>query len=253
MKRLGIFLGFGLALAATAPAQSNPSYAFPSPTASAASPSASPSGSSAQPFGIFAFNAAPANSSSAANSPAPASNTISDSESLPAAPQPAAPAPPPQEVQGVYQSYAGEAYIGYTYLRFFEVPGTQRNTNGFNFSVQYYLRDWIGLDGEFVSNFGSELGQTSHYLLGMGGLRIRKAGPYNTELWAHMMGGGAKYLPQTAFGSQTSLAYELGGGVDLERHNHRIAYRLALDAAGTNFFNTYQVSPKVSVGVVFKF
>ena len=247
MKRLGIFLGFGLALAATAPAQSNQGYASSSPSASVTTPSASATASAPQPFSLFAFNATPA------NSPAPVSTTVSDSESLPAAPQPATPAPPPQDVQGVYQNYYGEAYFGYTYLRFFEVPGAQRNTNGFNFSVQYYLRDWIGLDGEFVSNFGSELGQTSRFLVGMGGIRIRKSGPYNTELWAHMMGGGAKYLPQTAFGSQSSLAYELGGGVDLQAHSRRIAYRVALDAVGTNFFNTYQVSPKVSVGVVFKF
>jgi hypothetical protein len=247
MKRLGIFLGFGLALAATAQAQSNPLYAFSSPSVSVTAPSAPASASAAQPFRLFAFNAAPAYSS------APTSSSISDTASLPAAPQPPTPAPPPQDVQGVYQNYSGEAYIGYTYVRFFEVPGSQYNTNGFNFSVQYYLRDWFGLDGEFVSTFGSQLGETSHYLLGVGGIRIRKAGPYGTELWAHMLGGAGKYLPQTSFGSQNSLAYELGGGVDLQAHSHRIAYRLAIDAAGTNYFNTYQVSPKVSVGVVFKF
>lgn len=247
MKRLGIFLGFGLALAATAQAQSNPSYAFSSLPADAAAPGVLSSGSAAQSFSLFAPNSVAANGFSAASS------AISDPELLPSAPLSANPAPPPQLAQGVYANFSGQAYIGYTYLRFFEVPGTQKNTNGFNFSVQYYLRDWIGLDGEFVSNFGSDLGQTSHFLLGVGGIRIRKSGPYNTELWAHMLGGGAKYLPQTAFGSQTSLAYELGGGVDLQAHSRRIAYRVALDAVGTNFFNTYQVSPKVSVGVVFKF
>jgi len=163
------------------------------------------------------------------------------------------PAEPPQGVQGVFQNYYWQAYVGYTYVRFFEIPGTQVNTNGFNFSVQYYLKNWLAADGEFVATFGSQFGSTADYLMGLGGLRIRKAGPRGLEIWAHVLGGGSHYTPQTSYGNQHSVAYEVGGGVDIDAHHHRMAYRVSVDAAGTNYFNTYQVSPKVSAGVVFKF
>src|ERR1700675_25894 len=54
---------------------------------------------------------------------------------------PAAPAAdPPQNVQGVFVNYNWQAYFGYTFFRFYEVPGNQFDTNGFNYSMQYYIR-----------------------------------------------------------------------------------------------------------------
>src|ERR1700733_11390004 len=44
-----------------------------------------------------------------------------------------APAEPPQGVYGVFQSYDWQAYAGFTYLRFYEVPGVTGNLDGFNF------------------------------------------------------------------------------------------------------------------------
>jgi hypothetical protein len=49
------------------------------------------------------------------------------------------------------------------------------------------------------------------------------------------------------------LAYELGGGVDINSRNSRWAYRIGADAVGSRYFNTYQFSPKVSAGIVYKF
>ncbi len=36
---------------------------------------------------------------------------------------PASPAPEPQGIQGVFENYSWQAYAGYTFLRFYEVPG----------------------------------------------------------------------------------------------------------------------------------
>lgn len=160
---------------------------------------------------------------------------------------------PQQPVQGVFQNFNWQAYIGYTYVRFFQTPGVTLNTNGFNFGVVYYFKDWIGADGEFVATFGSQFNQTAKFLLGMGGVRLRWSAPRGIEVWAHGMVGGSHYLPQTANGNQGALAYELGGGVDIAAGRRRWAYRLEADAVGTRYFSTYQYSPKVSAGIVFKF
>lgn len=194
----------------------------------------------------LAMGVAPA--SAAALSPAPVGAGLA----LPVAPEAAEPAEP-QTVQGVFQNFYWQAYLGYTYVRFFEVPGTQVNTNGLNFSAVYYFKDWLAADGEFVGTYGTQLGQNANFLMGMGGIRVRHAMEHNMEVWAHVLGGAAHYSPQTAFGKQTSVGYEIGGGLDLNTHRRRLAYRISVDAAGTAFFNTYQLSPKVSAGIVFKF
>jgi len=160
---------------------------------------------------------------------------------------------PPQVVQNVFQQYNWQAYVGYTYVRFFQTPDVSLNTNGFNFGIVYYMKSWVGADGEFVATFGSQYGDTAKFLLGMGGLRFRWSAPRGLELWAHGLVGGSHYLPQTANGGQGALAYELGGGVDINAHHQRWAYRIAIDAVGTQYFNTYQFSPKASAGIVFKF
>jgi|HubBroStandDraft_6_1064221.scaffolds.fasta_scaffold00456_8 hypothetical protein len=183
---------------------------------------------------------------------APASAPSSFGLALPAAPTPAEPAEP-QVVQGVFQNFYWQAYVGFTYLRFFEVPGVQVNTEGVNFGVVYYFKDWLGADGEFVGTFAPAPGCLAKYLMGMGGIRVRHSMQHNIEVWAHGLIGAATFRPQTAYGNQTSYGYEVGGGVDLNTHHRRLAYRVSLDAAGTTYFNTYQVSPKVSAGVVFKF
>jgi hypothetical protein len=253
MKKLGILCGFALFVVGTVSAQTNPSYSFSLPSSGATTPRFTAYGTTSQPSFLFAASPAPAADSSAATDASSLSLASTDaapnSEVLPAAPE-----PEPQTVQGVYQNFDWEGYVGYTYVRFFEVPGSVFNTNGANFSVQYYFKPWIAFDGEFVATFGSQLCCTSKFVMGLGGIRVRRQGPYGIEGWAHILGGGSHYVPQTAYGNQHALAYELGGGVDVVLHNsRRMAYRLAVDAAGTNFFNTYQVSPKVSAGVIFKF
>lgn len=169
---------------------------------------------------------------------------------------PASPAEPPQVVYGVKPNYDFQAYLGYTFLRFYEVPGTQINTNGFNYGIVYYpdyFKGWLGADGEFVLTFGSQFDEKARFLLGMGGVRVRWAAPRNVEVWGHALAGGSHYVPQTSYGSQGAFGYELGGGVDINTHNSRWAYRIGADVVGTLYFNTYQFSPKFSAGIVYKF
>lgn len=165
------------------------------------------------------------------------------------------PSPEPQYVQGVYQQYSWQAYVGYTFFRFYETshPTVRENQNGANWSIVYYLKDWFGIDGEMSATYGTQNGQDSWFLFGGGGARFRWLAPRGIEAWAHALVGGSHFTPQTPFGKQESLAYEVGGGVDLRTPFPRLGLRFGADMIGSRYFSTHQYSPKVSAGLVFKF
>ena len=163
-----------------------------------------------------------------------------------------APDPKPQDVTSVFENYAWQAYVGYSYMRFFELPNVTKNTNGFNFGLVYYFKNHIGLDGEFQGDHLHQAGYGGWFLFGGGGGRFRWSLPRNTEIWAHGLVGESHFTPQTANGPQHAFAYELGGGLDLN-FKPRLALRVAADAMCTRYFSTYQFSPKASAGIVFKF
>jgi hypothetical protein len=173
---------------------------------------------------------------------------------LPAEPAPAA--KPQANVVGVYQEFPFQVYVGYTFMRFYEAPHNIRSLNGFDSSLTYYFSKWnshIGADGEFFGGFGSQGIYSARLAFGAGGLRARWAAPLGLELWAHGLAGRTHFVPQTAYGPQGAFAYEVGVGVDATGHRQRLAYRLELDMVGSKFFGTYQLSPKASIGVVYKF
>jgi len=162
-------------------------------------------------------------------------------------------ADPPQGVQGVFVNYSWQAYFGYTFVRFYEVPGMQQDTNGFNYSMVYFLKDWFGLDGEFAATHTSQNAFNGWLLFGGGGPRFRWSGPRGLELWGHVLFGYSHFTPQTSYGGQGAFAYTAGGGADINIRHTRWALRLGADMVATNYFNTYQYSPKAFGGVVYKF
>jgi hypothetical protein len=168
-------------------------------------------------------------------------------------PVPSPPQPPPQGVQGVFENYSYDAYVGYTFVRFYEVPGTTPNLNGVNGSFTGWYRDWFGGDAEFFALYGRQSGQDSWLVFGGVGPRFRYVGAKGIDFWAHGLVGGTYFTPQTPYGGQGAVAGVVGGGVDLNGHHRHMALRLAVDGIATHFFGTYQVSPKVSAGVVYKF
>lgn len=158
------------------------------------------------------------------------------------------------QVQGVFKTYNWQATAGYTFFRFYVLPGVTVNMNGINLGMVFYPKGhWVGADGEFVSGWGSGFGQNVHYVQGMGGPRFRWSLPRGVEIWGHGLVGGAHEQPQTIFGSRGAFGYEVGGGLDFNIHGSRFAYRASANLVGTRFFSTYQYSPNVSAGIVFKF
>jgi hypothetical protein len=162
--------------------------------------------------------------------------------------------PPP--VFGVFQNYNWQATAGYTFFRFYlsPHPSIVEDMNGLHLGIVWYPHGkWVGADGDFTAAWGSFDRFSSKFALAMGGPRFRWAAPRGLEIWAHGLVGGAHILPQTPFGNQGAFAYDVGGGVDIGIHQRRLAYRVQADMVGTHFFNTYQYSPKIAVGIVFKY
>jgi hypothetical protein len=165
------------------------------------------------------------------------------------------PAAQRSNVYSAFENYNWQLYAGYALFRFYAVPHRTETMNGINLAISYYpTGNWFAADGDIFAEFGTFQHQSSRFTSYLGGGRVRqRLGPRNLEIWAHGLAGFAKFLPQTALGGQTAFSYEVGGGVDLGIPRHRLAYRVEADMVGTKFFHTYQLSPKISVGVVFKF
>lgn len=174
-------------------------------------------------------------------------SSVSDPSSAPAAQRP--------NVYSVFENYNWQLYGGYAFFRFYAFPHRTETMNGINLAISYYpTGNWFAADGDIFAEFGNFQHQSSKFASYLGGGRVRRRlGPRNIEIWAHGLAGFAKFLPQTAQGGQLAFSYEAGGGVDLGIPRRRLAYRVQADMVGTKFFHTNQLSPKISLGVVYKF
>jgi hypothetical protein len=205
-------------------------------------------------FSSYALTSSPFAGSTAA--PAPIAQNVfmpalfADPALLPPVP---APDPEPQGIQGVFENYSWQAYVGYTFMRAYVVPGSAENQNGANASIVWFYRDWIGFDGEVMGAHGTLSGESSWTFFGGVGPRLRYTLPRGLEVFAHGLFGYSRLTPQTPYGGENAFAYEVGGGVDLIPPHHRFGGRLEADMLGTRHFSVYQYNPKVSAGIVFKF
>lgn len=162
-------------------------------------------------------------------------------------------APEPQAIPGVFENYSWQAYAGYTFVRFYELPAVAENQNGVNGGITWFYNDWLGVDLEALGVHGT-LGGASSWTVFVGvGPRLRMWAGRSLEVFGHTLVGGAAFWPDTPYGSQGAFGYELGGGVDFRPHRSRFSLRLEGDLLGTRFFQTNQWSPKVSAGIVYKF
>jgi hypothetical protein len=162
---------------------------------------------------------------------------------------------PEAGVYSVLEQYNWQVSAGYTFFRFYELPTITPDMNGINLSLAYYRHGGAaGADAEMVAvQGGPQSGVTSRFASVMGGLRYRFRVSHKVEWWVHGLAGASHFVPRTAFGGQTAFAYEAGAGVDFNVHRDRIAYRISGDMIGTRYYGTYQYSPKISAGIVFKF
>jgi hypothetical protein len=119
--------------------------------------------------------------------------------------------------------------------------------------MAYFFKERMAAEGLIDGGVGSQNGQTAKSVFSGGGLRYRIPGPRALELWIHADAGVAHFSPTTTFGGDAAFGYELGGGVDFNAHHQKLAYRFGADLLGSTFYGTYQISPKLSAGIVYKF
>ena len=183
----------------------------------------------------------------------------------PGAPAPAAPPAPQISSSGFYP---WQVAIGYQLdLDHLSAGpwngggGSTFHTNGLNFSVVRYFGTLFGLEGQIGTGFGNTGGSTTpknitaKSVFAAGGAHFSLRDSQKVEPWVHALFGMMHYrFAQTAsgLGSNTSLGYELGGGVDFHLHE-RIAIRAEADEFGTHFFGRSQANLHFLGGVVFNF
>ena len=160
----------------------------------------------------------------------------------------------PQDVTSVFENYAWQIYGGYTFLRFFELPGITPSMNGFNYSVVYYWKDW------FKSSMASSRLLTQPKTTSAPGscsaaaVRVF-AGPRKkaSRSGRDALAGYSHFTPQTPAGHPARFrlrtwrrrgpALQGALGIAFGRRRH----------VQLRYFNTYQYSPIAHAGVVFRF
>lgn len=165
------------------------------------------------------------------------------------------PASPPQAAVPVYETYSWQLAADYVFSRFDETSPVGKNyPYGVIVTGNYYFKDWLAAEGEFMGTGGqSQQGIESHFVFAGAGPRFRWSLPRNLELFGHALFGHTHVGPQSSFGSTGAFGYVLGGGVDVNAHHRRFAYRFGADVIGSHFFSDNQFSPRVYAGFVFKF
>jgi hypothetical protein len=181
-------------------------------------------------------------------------------------PSPAA-APPaaPQVSQSDLTDW--QISIGYQFTRLsmpsqkigiYTQPAFTANEHGLDVSFTRFLISWAGLEADAGAGFGSgsvkQIGDAKTIFVG-GGPHFAFRGHGRFEPWVHTLVGLEHFrFTQTAvaYGSNNSLAFVGGGGVDVHL-NIRTAIRLQFDYLGTDLFKLSQNNWDAGAGVVFNF
>jgi len=158
---------------------------------------------------------------------------------------------------------SGNVFFGYSYFNA-DLPTFGRSSfNGYTASLEGKVLPWVGLVADFSETYGSEdvtilcpgpvcptySGSVHEYNMLFGprlGVSIGKIRPFGEVLV------GVGHVSVNRFGSDTSFATALGGGLDY-RIFHPIALRLQGDYLQTRFFSSTQNNVRIATGIVFRF
>jgi hypothetical protein len=156
---------------------------------------------------------------------------------------------------------AGNAYIGYSYMRA-DLPGNSTNLNGWNGSVEVKVLPFIGVVADFSGEYGSQSAATTfipafntsigehNFLFGPRvSFSVKKFRPFAEVLF------GAAHISESGSGfsnSDTSFGDAFGGGIDYHLIP-LISWRVEGDDVQTRFASTRQDNLRLSTGIVFHF
>lgn len=162
---------------------------------------------------------------------------------------------------------SGNVFFGYSYLHASDLSSNSANFNGWEGSFEGKVFPFVGIVADFSGEYGSQdvsvatatcaIGATCptgklninvhNYLFGPRvSVSVRKFRPFAEALF-----GGA-HLSEAGFGSDTSFATAIGGGLDY-KIIRPVAWRFQGDYVQTRFFGTTQNNVRISTGIVLRF
>jgi opacity protein-like surface antigen len=166
--------------------------------------------------------------------------------------EPPAPSPKPKFLYGGRDDYRWQLSLGAAFYRF-QSSLVNASAVGFNTSVNYFLNDWFGIEGNVSPTFAPKILVREHVkLLTYGGGPKIAWRQKQWEPWLHGLFGGAHEQPQFAGVSRNTYSIQAGGGADY-RWTPRVAFRLEGDYVRTGFFKQSQNNFQVVAGIVFHF
>jgi hypothetical protein len=184
-----------------------------------------------------------------------------------ATPSPAAalPASPQAASRGDLPDW--QISIGYQFNRF-NMPSAKKGTytmpaftvddHGYDVSLTRFFVSWAGLEADSAEGWGSasipQITDAKSLFAG-GGPHFALRGHGRVEPWVHALVGLEHFRfsqTSTVYGSNNSLGFIGGGGVDLHL-NVRTAIRVQFDYLGTFLFSATQNNWQAGAGVVFNF
>jgi opacity protein-like surface antigen len=165
---------------------------------------------------------------------------------------------------------SGNVFFGYSYYSTDLSSIDRANTNGFEASFEGKVFPFVGLVADFDSHYGSQSfpicpvvpvgsGPSScssfsdsiterNFLFGPRvSFSVGKFRPFAEALF-----GGAHVAVNNGYGSDTSFATAIGGGLDYKIIKP-IAWRFQGDYVQTRFFDTTQNNVRISTGIVLRF
>jgi len=158
---------------------------------------------------------------------------------------------------------SGNVFFGYSYYNADLSSLGRSNLNGWTGSLEGKVLPWVGMVADFSETYGSESitivcpaplcpneSINAHEYNMLFGPRLSvsvgKVRPFAEALF------GVGHVGTNGFGSDTSFATGIGGGIDY-RIFRPIALRFEGDYLQTRFFGTTQNNVRLSTGIVFRF
>ena len=172
--------------------------------------------------------------------------------------------PPPKPKHGGYQSKY-EVSGDYTHYSFYTPGGLTPGMNGWNGSVVYNYKWWLGLEGEGLGVYNHEGGNNGNTTIytGLVGAQIYPLGHRKLTVFGHALFGGGHYelsfppLPPfpASTVTRTGTGWEVGGGADFYVRKNLGVRAFQLDYDKTSFFsgNSSRGNFRVTVGIVYRF
>jgi opacity protein-like surface antigen len=177
-----------------------------------------------------------------------------------AAPSPAGD-PAAQKQSTSVDEFNKQIAVGYQFTDFRNFQGVSFRDNGLNFGFAWFLNDWVGVEANLGTGFGSwtdkpigVVGQDVKTLFAGGGARFGYRRNRKVEPWGHVLVGDAYYHFWQAgkIGSNSGLGYVVGAGID-----YKLAPRLYLrvegDYLGTHVLSGNQQNFQIIAGPAFNF